>query len=74
MSHRPYPNVDRALHQLDRGRTRPRPTALQKRLAKGARSALKLAGQSVQINVMPRPQPTFEEGFATGLRRGRAGY
>lgn len=71
MSYRPYPSVDRALHQIERRRVAPQPTALQKKLAEGARSALKLAGQSVQINVRPRPQPTFEEGFAAGLRRGR---
>ncbi|MER6062368.1 hypothetical protein [Streptomyces sp. NPDC001792] len=45
MSHRPYPNVDRALSQVDRGRRPAPPSELQIRLAEQANAALEHAGR-----------------------------
>ncbi|MFJ3984466.1 hypothetical protein [Streptomyces fungicidicus] len=47
MAHRPYPNVDRALRQLDRGRRPEPPTEFQLRLAEQAQAALETADRLV---------------------------
>ncbi|MET8113843.1 hypothetical protein [Streptomyces prasinus] len=47
MAHRPYPNADRALRQLARGRRPVPPTEFQMRLAEQANAAMEYAGRVV---------------------------
>ena len=47
MAYRPYPNADRALRQLDRGRRSAPPTEFQIRLAEQAQAAMEYAGRVV---------------------------
>jgi hypothetical protein len=47
MAHRPYPNVDRALRQLDRGSRPEPPTEFQLHLAEQANAAMEYAGRVV---------------------------
>ncbi|MFC9700912.1 hypothetical protein ACFTWD_09495 [Streptomyces sp. NPDC056943] len=56
MSHRPYPDADRALRQVQRRLPKPAPTELQLKLAEQARSVLAAADEAVR-------------SFAAGLHR-----
>lgn len=56
MAYRPYPNMDRALSQVARGRRVDPPSELQMRLAAGANASLEVAGRAL-------------EPLARGLRR-----
>lgn len=57
MSHRPYPDVDRALRQVARGRRPEPPSEFQLRLAREAGAAMDAAGRVL-------------EPLARGLRQG----
>ena len=59
MAYRPYPNVDRALHQLDRRRSPEPPTEFQLRLAEQAQAAMEVADRLVGPVVR-----NFREGLA----------
>lgn len=56
MSFRPYPDVDRALRQVARGRRLEPPSEFQLRLAEGAGAALEAAGRAFE---------PFAQGFRT---------
>lgn len=60
MAYRPYPNVDRALRQLVRGRSVEPPSEFQLRLAAQAQAALEYADRVVS---------PVARGFREGLAR-----
>ena len=73
MSHRPFPSVDRARHQLDRHddetppAAEPRPVTLfERQLVEGAQAALKSASAAVaQLRAVFQPRPTSSEEKTT---------
>jgi hypothetical protein len=48
MTYRPYPDVNRARHQIERHHPAPQPSALQVQMAEGARKALTVAAEVVR--------------------------